>query len=159
MKRLTAVAAVVLVALVGAAAAKAGNHWSVSGGGPFAGFSRLTLTSAAREASCTAAQKAARLAALRAFQKRMIAQRRAYFRAHASVKLRRAFVKRQQARLKVLKAAAACTVALPAPPPTTPADTDSAVLYRAALLAIPRPRTGATVRERGSHELQHSSAR
>src|SRR5438105_14423577 len=87
-------------------------------------FSRVTLTPAGREASCTAAQQADRQAALRAYQKRMIPQRRAYFRAHSSPKLRHAFVKKQRARLKALEAAAACTVPppvdtgpLPAPPP------------------------------------------
>ena len=83
------------------------------------------LSPAAPEASCTAAQQADRQAALKAYQKRMIAQRRAYFRAHSSVKLRRAFVRSQRARLKALQAAAACTVPpppvdtgpLPAPPP------------------------------------------
>src|SRR5438132_943341 len=92
------------------------------------GSSVATLIPAAREASCTAAQQADRQAALRAYQKRMIAQRRAYFRAHTSVKLRRAFVKSQRARLKALQAAAACTV--PPPPidttaPAVPAITGS----------------------------------
>src|SRR5213082_1408581 len=52
------------------------------------------VTPAAPQASCTAAQQADRQAALRAYQKRMIAQRRAYFRTHASPKLRHAFVKK-----------------------------------------------------------------
>jgi hypothetical protein len=79
-------------------------------------FSRGPLISAAGQASCTTAQKANRQAALRAYRKRMIAQRREYFRAHPSVKLRSAFVKSQRARLKELQAAAACTVPPPAPP-------------------------------------------
>jgi hypothetical protein len=49
----------------------------------------------------------------------MIAQRRAYFRTHASLKLRRAFVKKQRARLKALEAAAACTVSATPPPVDT----------------------------------------
>jgi hypothetical protein len=86
-------------------------------------------------ASCTADQKAKRISALAAFQKEMLARRRAYFRAHASTALRRAFVQRQLAQLKRLQTAAACTVepgvpevtetiptpttsAPPAPPPT-----------------------------------------
>jgi hypothetical protein len=95
--------------------------------------------SAARQgasaASCTADQKAQRISALGAFQKQMLARRRAYDQAHASTALRRAFVHRQLAQLKRLRAAAACTVepgvpevtetiptptttAPPAPPPT-----------------------------------------
>ena len=89
-------------------------------------FSRVTLTPAGREASCTAAQQADRQAALRAYEKRMIPQRRAYFRAHSSVKLRRAFVKSQRARLEALQAAAACTVPRPpidtTPPAVPPSD-------------------------------------
>lgn len=89
----------------------------------------------APKASCTADQKVKRVSALQAFQKLMLARRRAYFRAHASTALRRAFVQRQLAQLKRLRAAAACTVepdvpevtetistptttAPPAPPPT-----------------------------------------
>src|SRR5438132_3270602 len=86
------------------------------------------LSPAAREASCTAAQQADRQAALRAYEKRMIPQRRAYFRAHSSVKLRRAFVKSQRARLEALQAAAACTVPRPpidTTPPAVPAITGS----------------------------------
>jgi hypothetical protein len=89
----------------------------------------------ASAASCTADQKAQRISALGAFQKQMLARRRAYGQAHASTALRRAFVQRQLAKLKRLQAAAACTVepgvpevtetiptptitAPPAPPPT-----------------------------------------
>jgi hypothetical protein len=73
----------------------------------------------ASQATCTAAQKAKRLAALRAFEKHMLARRRAYFRMHASLALRRAFVRRQLALLKRLGAAAACTVEVPEPTETT----------------------------------------
>jgi M6 family metalloprotease-like protein len=65
-------------------------------------------------ADCTAAQKAQRQAALSAYLRRMSAERRAYFKAHRGSKQRKAFVRRQQARLKALRAAAACSV--PAPP-------------------------------------------
>jgi hypothetical protein len=85
---------------------------------------------AARRASCTTTQKAERQAALRAYRKRMSAQRKAYFRAHTSVELRRAFVRRQRARLKKLQVAASCTVAAPAPAPTpTPAPAPVNVTY------------------------------
>jgi hypothetical protein len=77
----------------------------------------------ASQATCTAAQKAKRLAALRAFEKHMLAPRRAYFRTHASLALRRAFVRRQLALLKRLKAAAACTVEVPQPTETTGTET------------------------------------
>jgi hypothetical protein len=89
----------------------------------------------ASAASCTADQKAKRISALHAFQKQMLARRRAYFQAHSSTALRRAFVQRQLAQLKRLQATAACivkpdapevtetiptptTTAPPAPPPT-----------------------------------------
>jgi hypothetical protein len=111
-----AVALVAVAVLAGVAIQPAAAHHG--------DFSGVTLTPAGQQASCTAAQQSARQAALRAYQKRMIAQRRAYFRTHASPKLRRAFVKKQRVRLKALQAAAACTVPppvdtgpVPAPPP------------------------------------------
>ena len=77
----------------------------------------VTRTPAASLASCTETQKANREAALRGYQRRMRARRRAYFRTHASTRLRTAFVRRQRARLKSLQAAAACTVTTPPAPP------------------------------------------
>ena len=66
-------------------------------------------------ATCSAEQKAAREAALLRFKQGMAAARRAYFKKHREAKLRRAFARRQSARLRVLQTAAACTVpALPA---------------------------------------------
>jgi M6 family metalloprotease-like protein len=70
-------------------------------------------------ASCTATEKAERQAVLAAYRKRAASERRAYFRTHKSAKLRRAFVQRQQAPLKKLAQAAACTV--PALPPSSSA--------------------------------------
>lgn len=67
-------------------------------------------------ATCTAAQKAARVAAVNAYSKRMARERRTYFAKVASVTKRAAFVRRQQTRLKKLRAAAACTVVTPLPP-------------------------------------------
>jgi M6 family metalloprotease-like protein len=68
-------------------------------------------------ASCSAEQKSAREAALLRFKQGMAAARHAYFKKHREAKLRRAFVKRQSARLRVLETAAACTV--PALPPSS----------------------------------------
>ncbi len=65
---------------------------------------------AAQAASCTAEQKSAAEAALLRFNQGMAAARRAYFKKHRNAKLRRAFVRRQSARLRVLATAAACTV-------------------------------------------------
>src|SRR3954451_15932655 len=67
---------------------------------------------AAAPATCTAAQKAQRQAALAAFQKRFPAARKTFFAHHKSAKLRKAFLKRQQARLKVLFQAASCTASV-----------------------------------------------
>jgi hypothetical protein len=64
-------------------------------------------------ARCAASEKTTRQAAVVAYQKRILSDRRAFFRTHKSAKSRAAFVKRQQARLKALKTAAACTVAVP----------------------------------------------
>src|SRR5436305_1158774 len=61
-------------------------------------------------ATCTPAMKAQHQAALVAYRKHMSAARSAYFAHHKRAALRRAFVRRQQARLKGLEAAAACTV-------------------------------------------------
>jgi hypothetical protein len=104
--------ALVMAALCAAATIQAAAYRS--------DFSRVTLTPAAREASCTAAQKANRQAVLRVYRKRMRAQRRAYFRTHASPGLRTAFIRRQRARLRRLQAAAACTVTTPPAPPEPP---------------------------------------
>jgi hypothetical protein len=60
---------------------------------------------------CTAAQKARRQRALATYLRTMRKQRRAFFRAHKNVRARRAFVRRQQAKLRALRKAAACTVA------------------------------------------------
>jgi hypothetical protein len=67
-----------------------------------------------RAANCTQAQKAKRLRALRAYKARMGSARRAFFRTHRARNARKAFVKRQQVKLRALKRAAACTVQ---PPP------------------------------------------
>lgn len=73
----------------------------------------LALAGAAQAATCTAEEKAAAQAAVAAYQKKMPKDRAAYFRRHRSAKLRKAFVQKQQAKLKRLKDAAACEV----PPP------------------------------------------
>jgi hypothetical protein len=69
-------------------------------------------------ATCTADEQAANQAALTAYVNRMARDRKAYFRKHRDKAHRRAFLKKQQAKLKALQAAAACQVE--APPPTPP---------------------------------------
>jgi hypothetical protein len=68
---------------------------------------------AARADSCTAAEKAQRVAGLTKYVAAMTRARRVYFRSHRSAKQRRAFVARQQTKLRALRKAAACAV-LPA---------------------------------------------
>ena len=66
----------------------------------------LLVTSAAGSApgtTCTAAQKAQRQRAVRTYQRKMPAARKAYFKAHEQAKLRAAFVKAQQAKLARLR--------------------------------------------------------
>ena len=78
-----------------------------------AGALALTLLVPARAeqaASCTAAQKRGAQAALARYRKAMPKQRAAYFRTHKRAAQRKLFVKRQQARLRVLRARAACSV-------------------------------------------------
>jgi hypothetical protein len=70
-------------------------------------------------ATCTADEQTANKAALAAYVKRMARDRKAYFKKHRDKAHRRAFVKRQQAKLKALQAAAACQVVTPTPPPPT----------------------------------------
>lgn len=71
-------------------------------------------------ANCTAAQKTSRQRAVTAYRRRMAVERKAYFRGHRNAAQRKAFVERQQAKLKRLARAAACTVPPPAPPPPAP---------------------------------------
>lgn len=47
---------------------------------------------------------------MRAYLRQMVRKRKVYFRTHPNSRDRVAFVRRQQARLRVLKRAAACTV-------------------------------------------------
>src|SRR3954471_23095729 len=91
----------------------------------------------ARAATCTQSEKDAAVAALVAYQKKMPKERAAYFRTHKKPKLRKAFVKKQQTKLKLLREAAACEVP-PAPPPPPqppppPAETISPTLTSATL--------------------------
>ena len=85
------------------------------------GFTWAFLADASPRATCTAAQKAQRQAAVSAYRKKIPAQRAAYFRTHRSAKARAAFVKKQRAALKALQAKARCRVPRPAPPTTTQA--------------------------------------
>lgn len=61
-------------------------------------------------ATCSAAQHAARVKALKAFEAKMAARRKAFFRTHKRLSARRAFLRAQRARLRALKAAARCQV-------------------------------------------------
>jgi hypothetical protein len=59
---------------------------------------------------CTAAEKTRRQRALATYLRTMTKKRRAFFRAHKNVRTRRDFARRQQAKLRALRKAAACTV-------------------------------------------------
>lgn len=72
-----------------------------------------TAAPAAPAATCTAKAKAARVAAAKAYAKRMPAQRRAYFRKHHNRSQRRKFVAKQRKRLAHLGTRARCTVPAP----------------------------------------------
>jgi hypothetical protein len=82
--------------------------------GVTSGYATVVATVSARPrvvaASCTAQEKARRVAALKRYAATMLSARRAFFRSHRSVSARRAFVKRQQAKLRALRRAASCTV-------------------------------------------------
>lgn len=80
-------------------------------------FPHATAPHARITATCTADEQAANQAALDAYVKRMASDRKAYFRKHHDKAHRRAFVKRQQAKLMALQAAAGCQVVTPPPPP------------------------------------------
>jgi M6 family metalloprotease-like protein len=71
-------------------------------------------------AVCTQAEKTKRVRALDAYRKEMRVARKRYFTTHKDPAARKRFVERQQARLRVLQRAAACTVPAPKPPPEPP---------------------------------------
>ena len=71
------------------------------------GFAAAAHPSSADKQYCPAAVKKARKAAVQRYKKQMVAQRRAYFRRTRSPKLRRAFVRKQNAQLKALERALA----------------------------------------------------
>ena len=77
----------------------------------------LVLAGTAQAATCTAAEKHAAQAALAAYRKQMPKERAANFKNHKKAKQRKAFGKKQQAKLKRLQEAAACEVP---PGDTTP---------------------------------------
>ncbi len=66
-------------------------------------------------ATCSAAQKTTHQKTLAAFRRSVPATRAAYFRTHKSAAARAVFAKRQQAKLKLLQAAAACSLPVPVP--------------------------------------------
>jgi hypothetical protein len=108
MKKLSLpIALAIAVACCVAAAAVVGESAAV----PVRAAKAAGSVSDARVAAfCTAAEKARRLAALKRYRAQMKSARRAYFRSHRSARARRAFVERQQAKLRALKRAAACRV-------------------------------------------------
>ncbi len=71
-------------------------------------------------AVCTPAQKVTAQKTLAAYVKSMPVLRRAYFRTHERAAQRSAFVRAQQAKLRRLRALAACTVVWPPAPPPSP---------------------------------------
>jgi len=109
-----------VAALVVVAAGSAGSdvasamHLPIRGDGSFAGRQGPAGTTAGLASpsptTCTVAEQAAALSALRRFEKAMPARRRRFFRSHKSKAARRRFLRSQQATLKKLEAAAGCTV-------------------------------------------------
>ena len=102
----------------------------IAAGGALAGIAlaatSLGLAATFAVRSCTAAQKAQRQAAVAADRKKIPIERAVYFKRHDQAKERAAFVKRQQARLAALQAAAHCAVSSPptaSTPSATPAPT------------------------------------
>jgi M6 family metalloprotease-like protein len=94
----------------------------------------FALVGPAQAATCTADEKQAAQAALSAYQKKIPKERAAYFRKHKKAKLRKAFVRKQQAKLKRLRQAAGCEVPPPPPPPdTTPPSLLSATINGATV--------------------------
>ncbi|HVM69097.1 MAG TPA: hypothetical protein VM204_04590 [Gaiellaceae bacterium] len=67
----------------------------------------LAASGAAAKQYCPKGEKAQRQATLKRFQKQMVPARQAYFKTTRDAKKRAAFVKKQQAQLKVLVAALA----------------------------------------------------
>ena len=94
---MAACAAVALFAVVALAAPHAVSRTAA----PHAG--------AAQAEYCPKGEKARRQRALRAYQRQMVRNRKAFFRTHPSPAQRRAFVKKQQAQLRALvRAVARC---------------------------------------------------
>lgn len=75
-----------------------------------------SAAAAAGNATCTSAEKSQYQSAAARYAKQVPKDRARYFKAHKSPKLRAAFVKKQQAKLKALRARAACDDT-PVPPP------------------------------------------
>ena len=94
--------------------------WGIGGGAAASVMVGLVVAvvgigHAAPVATCTFEQKQARTKAVAAYQHGMRAVRAAYFRKQSDPRKRAAFVKKQQRKLRTLRAAAGCTVA-PLPP-------------------------------------------
>jgi hypothetical protein len=70
--------------------------------------------------ACTVDQQAASQQALDSYLARYKRDRAIYFRTHRSAAQRRAYIRRQRAKIRALRRAAECQVDVPPPPPTTP---------------------------------------
>ena len=94
-------AARLLLATISAAVAV----WAIAGVATpgSVGLASSAQPGAATKQYCSAAVKKARKAAVQRYRKQMVAQRKAYFRRTRSPKLRKAFVRKQQAQLKALE--------------------------------------------------------
>jgi M6 family metalloprotease-like protein len=77
----------------------------------------VSTSSMAHLTTCSAAQKAKRVAALKKFRSRMLPARRHYFRTHHNRRQQARFVTRQNAKLRALRRAAACKIVRSPPPP------------------------------------------
>lgn len=89
-----------------------------------------TLASAGPAATCTPAQQSKRAAAVAAYRKGLPAARNRYFATHKSASLRKQFVKKQEARLAALRAAASCSArAVTTTPTPLPVDPDLAYQF------------------------------
>lgn len=102
----------------------------------------LAPNAAARaDATCTTQQKAARTTAAAKYQRGMAAARKAYFRTHRKDADRKRFVAKQNARLRALRSAAACTVP---PPPVEPIGPVSVPTADSPCMLAPNARSQAT---------------
>jgi hypothetical protein len=87
-------------------------------------------------ATCTPTQQAAARSALAKYQKQAAKARAAYFKTHKKRADRAKFTKQQAAKLKALRAAAACTVPVDPPPPPPPANVAPTAVLTASATSV-----------------------